>query len=668
MTFPHLIGRYEIIDELGRGGMATVYRAHDARFRRDVAIKVLPREFLHDPMFRARFEREAQTIAALEHYAIVPVYDFGEHQGQPYLVMRYMPGGSLTDRIRRGPLSLADVTGIITPIAAALDDAHDAGVIHRDVKPANILFGRSGQAHLTDFGIVKIAEATAQLTGSGMIGTPAYMAPEMARSGGLTPLVDVYALGVTLYQMLAGRLPFEADTPMGTVLAHITTPIPDIHDFRADLPAEVQTVIERSLAKDPADRYQRAGDLASALRALAAGELLPADDRPAPTPRGGTTVVEAADETTDETAVEAPESGETALPDDTWGTPPPAAKRPTSETTMERPRRNVLGWTWIGGAVAGMALLAVGLVLAGVIGPPPPVTPTLAATEEEPATVEPARQPTEPTSEPAEEEPTIGEPTHQPTESATEELPSVEECELGYSMDCPVTANDQWEPVIEEKNGIEMALVPAGCFRMGSLDGDSDEAPVHEVCAEEPFWIDLYEVTNEAFGSLGCELYSSQPDQPRNCVNWVDALAHCEARGARLPTEAEWEYAARGPDRLVYPWGNEFVADNVVFSGNNPDSTALVGSKPNGVSWIGAYDLSGNVWEWVNDWYDSAYYSTLSNGMVNPLGPESGSRRALRGGSWGNDTGGLRAANRNWGTPGYIADDVGFRCALSYNP
>jgi serine/threonine protein kinase len=406
MTSPRLIGRYELQAELGRGGMATVYRAHDPRFKRDVAIKVLPREFLHDPTFRARFEREAQTIAGLEHYAIVPVYDFGEHDGQPYLVMRYMPGGSLTDRIMRGPLSLADAAAIIAPIAAALDDVHDAGVIHRDVKPANILFGRSGQAHLTDFGIVKVTEATAQLTGSGMVGTPAYMAPEMTRKGGIGPLVDVYALGVTVFQILTGRLPYEADTPMGTALAHITTPIPDIHDFRPDLTVEAQTVIERALAKDPADRYQRAGDLADALRTLGAGEPRPADDRPTPTPRGQTR----ADRVS---AVEAPprSPGDTISTSDTWDVHPASGG-------MERLRRGVPGWAWISGAVAGVALLAGGLLLAGMIGPP--VTPTPEPTGEELAIEESTFQITEMTSEPTEGESATVELTHQPTESTSE--------------------------------------------------------------------------------------------------------------------------------------------------------------------------------------------------------------------------------------------------------
>jgi hypothetical protein len=272
--FPQQIGRYEIKGELGRGGMAIVYQAYDPRFERDVAIKILPHEFLYDPSFRARFEREARTIARLEHFAIVPVHDFGEHDGQPYLVMRYMSGGSLFDRISKGwPLSLETAAHIVERTAAALDTAHHRAIIHRDVKPGNILFDQNGQPYLTDFGIVKLTEATAQLTGSGMVGTPAYMAPEMARPGGVTRLIDVYALGVTLYQMLAGSLPYDADTPMGLLMAHVTEPIPDVREATPGLSDDVQVVLERALAKDPLDRYQRAGELADALGEIATGAV-----------------------------------------------------------------------------------------------------------------------------------------------------------------------------------------------------------------------------------------------------------------------------------------------------------------------------------------------------------------------------------------------------------
>ncbi len=179
---PEKIGRYEIKSELGRGGMATVYRGYDPLFERDVAIKVLPPEMLHaDPQFRLRFEREAKVIAQLEHSSIVPVYDVGEENGQPYFVMAYMGGGSLSDRIKKRIYNVEEATRILEYIAMGLDEAHSKGIIHRDLKPGNILFNNNDIPKISDFGIAKVTNSqTLDVTGSGIIGTPAYMAPEQA--------------------------------------------------------------------------------------------------------------------------------------------------------------------------------------------------------------------------------------------------------------------------------------------------------------------------------------------------------------------------------------------------------------------------------------------------------------------------------------------------------
>src|SRR5512137_1126343 len=208
---PEKIGIYQIKSEIGRGGMATVYHAYDPRFEREVALKVLPREMLHDPQFRTRFEREAKTIALLEHPAIVPVYDFGEEGGQPYFVMRYMTGGSLSDRIKKGPMSLQDAVHIFERIAPALDDAHAKGIIHRDLKPGNILFDQYGEPYVSDFGIAKLAASQTNVTGSGIVGTPAYMSPEQAQGVQIDGRSDIYGLGVILFEMLSGRQPYEGD-------------------------------------------------------------------------------------------------------------------------------------------------------------------------------------------------------------------------------------------------------------------------------------------------------------------------------------------------------------------------------------------------------------------------------------------------------------------------
>ncbi len=373
------IDRYQLQSQLGQGGMATVYYAYDPRFKRRVAVKVLPREFLHDENFISRFEREAMTIAGLEHLAIVPVYDFGEYEGQPYLVMRYMPGGSLLDRIKRGPVSLAELHRIIDQLAPALDKAHDHGVIHRDLKPGNILFDEDDNAYLSDFGIAKIREATTQLTGSGFVGTPAYMAPEFADTKDLTAAVDIYALGVILYQMLTGKPPFQAATPLGTLLAHVNQPVPDVQAARPDLPAAMQRILERAMAKKPADRYHRAVDLAADLKRVVTAHGI--GDSMLPTPLDETRPSEVGHFTSSHALpVEPPP-------------PPLAAPVPSEVLTMDgydpaastpvpgkpKRRRPIILLVAIGvGLVVLIVLLGIsGLALSGMLdGTEPPQAPT----------------------------------------------------------------------------------------------------------------------------------------------------------------------------------------------------------------------------------------------------------------------------------------------------
>jgi serine/threonine-protein kinase len=255
------------LGELGEGGMAKVYRAHDPSFDREVALKVLPREFLHHKTFQKRFELEAKTIASLEHEHIVPVYDFGQEDGQPFIVMRYMRGGSLADRLDKGPLTPAETSTMLVELADALDLAHRAGVVHRDLKPANILFDAVGKPFLSDFGIVKIAEETSTFTGSGVVGTPAYMSPEQVEGEGrLDGRSDIYALGVIAFEMLSGKRPYTADTPMRLAMKHVLEPVPDVRTFRKNLPASVAQVLQKTLQKSPKDRYASAREFANALK------------------------------------------------------------------------------------------------------------------------------------------------------------------------------------------------------------------------------------------------------------------------------------------------------------------------------------------------------------------------------------------------------------------
>ena len=271
---PKKFGRYVIKGEIGRGGMATVYHAYDPRFEREVALKVLPREMLHDVQFRTRFEREAKTIAMLEHPAIVPVYDFGEEEGQPYFVMRYMTGGSLSDRMKKGPMSVQDGAHILTHVAPALDEAHSKGIIHRDLKPGNILFDQFNEPYISDFGIAKLSESQANVTGSAIVGTPAYMSPEQAQGETIDGRSDIYGLGIILFEMLTGQQPYHGDTPMSVVVKQITDPVPHILDVKPDLNPDIEIIIEKAMAKDRNERFQDVKSLADALNAVARGERL----------------------------------------------------------------------------------------------------------------------------------------------------------------------------------------------------------------------------------------------------------------------------------------------------------------------------------------------------------------------------------------------------------
>ena len=265
---PEKIGIYEVKSELGRGGMATVYCAYDPRFEREVAVKVLPRELLHaDPQFRLRFEREAKIIAQLEHSAIVPVYDVGEAEGQPFFVMRYMNGGSLSERIKAGVFSIDEAAKILEVIAPGLDEAHSKGIVHRDIKPSNILFDRRGIPYISDFGIAKLTQAqSGSVTGSAIIGTPAYMAPEQAQGNEVDGRADIYALGIILFEMVTGKQPYEADTPMAVAIKHITDPVPHIRQSNPKLPEGMETIIQKAMAKKKDDRFSTAMEMTTALR------------------------------------------------------------------------------------------------------------------------------------------------------------------------------------------------------------------------------------------------------------------------------------------------------------------------------------------------------------------------------------------------------------------
>ncbi len=265
------LGQYQLLEQIGQGGMATVYKGYQPALNRYVAIKVLPPYYAHDPGFAERFTREAQAIAQLEHPNILPVYDFGKQGDVSYIVMKYVPAGTLRDRLGQ-PLPPIDAVHLIEQIAAALDTAHDRGILHRDIKPGNILLDERGWVYLSDFGLAKMVEGTTNLTGTGVgVGTPAYMSPEQGQGLSVDARTDVYALGVVLFEMLTGRVPYRAETPMAVVIKHVTDPIPLPRRMNPNIPEAVEQVLLKALAKNPAHRFARAGDLAQALKRAVQG-------------------------------------------------------------------------------------------------------------------------------------------------------------------------------------------------------------------------------------------------------------------------------------------------------------------------------------------------------------------------------------------------------------
>lgn len=278
-------GRYQILEQLGSGAMAVVYRAYDPQFKREVAIKVMGAHLSHESQFLQRFQREAQVIASLQHPAIVPVYDFGQQNGQSYLVMALIPGGSLADHLRHGVVELANATSLIERLAPAVDLAHQRGVVHRDLKPGNILLDQQGNPYIADFGIAKLlSQSTTGLSLTGMIiGTPFYMSPEQGRGEkDIDGRSDIYSLGAILFQLLTGQRPYDADTTAALIYKHMHEPIPNILTVKPDLPRGCDGVINKALAKNPDERFESASEMAAALRQLLSPPVDPLP--PSPTP------------------------------------------------------------------------------------------------------------------------------------------------------------------------------------------------------------------------------------------------------------------------------------------------------------------------------------------------------------------------------------------------
>jgi serine/threonine protein kinase len=347
------LGQYHLTEQIGEGGMATVYKAYHAALDRYVAIKLLPPIHAKTPGFSERFEREAKAIAGLHHRNILPVYDFGQDEGYSYLVMRYIEGARTLREVMSEPLTLERIATLIEQIAAALNHAHKQGVIHRDVKPANVLMDEDW-ALLTDFGLAKMTEESVKLTGTGVgVGTPAYMSPEQGQGAEVDHRTDIYSLGIILFEMLTGKIPHQAETPFAIVLKRVTEPLPLPRSINPGIPELVERVILKALATEPADRFENAGEMASALR-----KACPKTDASQLFEREVLSTLPVA-------PVEKPDVTSTPLP----------KTAPASAAVAASVEKSVPVWAWLALGAAAVLVLVLGLALLSGAGSKPAPTP-----------------------------------------------------------------------------------------------------------------------------------------------------------------------------------------------------------------------------------------------------------------------------------------------------
>ena len=277
------LGKYRLLEPLGRGGMAQVYKAYHPQLDRYVAIKMMRSDLVEEAEFLARFQREARSVAALRHPNIVQVYDFDAHEDQYYMVMELLEGDTLKTvlhayRASGHRMPLGQVVRILSDVLAGLGYAHNEGIIHRDIKPANIMLTKRGQAVLTDFGIAQIVGATQYTVSGALMGTLSYMAPEQGLHGQTDPRSDIYSLGIVLFEMLTGQVPFDADTPLAILMKHVNDPLPLPHHFNKDIPEPFERVVLKALAKKPEDRFQDATGMLTALTDAAEQAEVPVPD------------------------------------------------------------------------------------------------------------------------------------------------------------------------------------------------------------------------------------------------------------------------------------------------------------------------------------------------------------------------------------------------------
>lgn len=720
-------GRYKIEALLGQGGMSAVYRGIDPNLRRTIALKLIHPHLSSDAEFVRRFEQEAAAVAQLRHPNIIQVYDFNHDNEVYYMVLEYVPGETLQAKLKAlhsagQRLSLTEAVRIMATVTDAVEYAHRRGMVHRDLKPANVMLNQESQPILMDFGVAKMLTGTQHTATGTLVGTVAYMSPEQIKGSRVDERADIYSLGVMLFEMVAGRPPFEGDSAMTVMFKHVNEPPPDIRQYNSELPEGVREVIQRALAKEAEDRYQHASDLASALR----GVRLTATYVEPPTQQRPVKPVEPVRSTEQPKALEVPR------PVEPVAQPKPVEQPKIIETPkpVEQPRS---------GEPAKPTPVVSKAEDKTLIEPPvvvqPAVTPELAKPVVPVSKSEPAVKPVISTTSTLPPEVKLGGATSEPkkglpmplilagigglalvacvavalifgptllgggtsTQAVNTAVPTVvvvveatnttvpqttnTAAPLPTETAVPPTATDAPTPTPSNTPApvppAGMVLIPAGSFTMGSTTGQADERPPHPVNIQD-FFMDETEVTNAAYGECvtagNCSRpqvtgsttranYFTRPEFanfPVIQVTWQQAVDYCVFRDKRLPTEAEWEYAARGDTNRVFPWGDEFDVARV--PGLVPD-TVEVGTLDN-ASIFGVKDLSGNVGEWVADWYAVDYYA--NSATDNPPGPDTGRQKVYRGGSFDNPNGIFYTTTRRYRQgPGFRDVDIGFRCAAN---
>ena len=683
--------RYRIGKVLGAGGMGKVYLAQQLDLERPVAFKVLLPQFARDNEFLLRFRREARQLATLrDHSRVVDIYGSGElPDGGLFIVMEYVDGPTLQEVIKTtGPLPLGRAVALGMQIAEGLREAHRVNIVHRDIKPANIKVWEVAEGEavkILDFGIAQAMnpETWMQITRKDVvIGSPTYMAPETIREGEYSERSDLYAWGVVLYEMVHGRPPFNAKTGEAVKYKHVHEPPKPLRELHPDVPVALERSVMQALEKDPAQRPANMQAVISALRTV---DLTPTHEPTAPT-----IILNDQQPTVQKLQQVASPAPSSPLPR------PKVEKKSEIPVTAhppdplsERRRRGIrMNLKWLG---VVLALIGTGILVFTMFPVMREMNP-VSKTESRPAPIEsplsakPA--PTPPTANDRNDE-TREEDARQQAEERTQR-------EAAAERKAKEEAERQRRDDEQRRTG-EMVSVPAGRFFMGcneevDTECDNDEKPGRQFSVDA-FKIDKTEVTVEQFAqcvndgtcsSQGLTMpyykYKEQSEfswacnwgkggresHPINCLDWNQAKTYCGWVGKRLPTEAEWEKAARGTDGRKYPWGNRGygsagqvanIGDETakrsqpswaIAEGYNDGfyGTAPVGSFPAGASPYGAFDMVGNVWEWTADWYNKEQ-----------------KYRSGRGGGWSSQPRRARASHHDWGKPDIRGGDLGIRCA-----